>query len=130
PFPASPSIGVPLLEVGAVAPDNVIAPIHIDVPKPAAEIARERSDIARSVPPLLRFVPAAVDTSRNRLRAFEAAVLNAATSGSAETRAQAIMVAARGLGVNLSSADATYLSSPARAEAVLAAVPRLLDRWL
>ena len=130
-FPSSSSSSVPLLDVGAVAPDNVISPFAIDVPKRAAEVARERSDLARTAPPVLRFVPGAADTTRAMLQRFEQAILRADASGATEQdRAQAVLSSALFLGVRLSLVDAVYLASPARAEAVLASLSRLLDRWL
>ena len=50
-FPASPAVDFPLLEVGAVAPDNVIAPFAYTVRKGEAE------PLTRSVPALTAVGP-------------------------------------------------------------------------
>src|SRR5437762_2364569 len=58
-FPAAPAVDFPLLEVGSVAPDNVIAPFAYSVPKDPADLARERDEVARSVQPIMVYTPAA-----------------------------------------------------------------------
>src|SRR5215216_7604561 len=63
-FPASPVVDSPILEVGSVAPDNVIAPFGYTILKSPEELEKERNDIVRSVVPIFGVVPAAVDTSR------------------------------------------------------------------
>jgi sulfite reductase (NADPH) flavoprotein alpha-component len=73
-FPASPAVDFPLLEVGSVAPDNVIAPFAFDVRKTDAELARERDDMARSVVSVFSYSPAALDSAQRAVRAFADAV--------------------------------------------------------
>ena len=63
-FPAAPAVDFPVLEVGAVAPTNVIAPFQFRVPKSETDLAREREDAARTVVPQFEYVPAAVDSAR------------------------------------------------------------------
>ena len=59
-FPASPVVDSPILEVGSVAPDNVIAPFGYTVLKSPEELAKEQNDIIRSVEPIFSLVPAAL----------------------------------------------------------------------
>ena len=130
-FPASPAVDFPLLEVGSVAPDNVIAPFGYVVPKGDAELARERDDLARAVEPIYVYASGAADTARAQLVAFMGAVARAASIPSGEAdRAAAVQRAAAGRGVQLSAAEAAYLASPERRAALQAAVDRVFERWL
>jgi cyclic-di-AMP phosphodiesterase PgpH len=130
-FPAAPAVDFPLLEVGAVAPDNVIAPFCYTVYKSEEELAREREDRARSVEPILVLNPAAADSARARVAAFTQALSAAADSVTDEpARSAAIQQAAARSGVILSGPETTYLAVPARRRALLAAVARVFDRWL
>ena len=61
-FPASPVVDSPILEVGSVAPDNVIAPFGYSVLKSPEELAKEQNDIARSVEPIFTFDSAALES--------------------------------------------------------------------
>lgn len=131
-FPSSPSADVPLLDVGAVAPDNVISPFEFRVSKSSADLTRERDDVARSVAPVYRYTPAALDSARAQLTRFERSVLAAATvSGRTDReRADAVASAAAATGIRLTVEEAGYLASPARAEGVIVPIARLMDRWL
>ncbi len=129
-FPAAPAVDFPLLEVGAVAAENVIAPFQYQVPKPASELEQERADVARSVMPTLRYSRAAYDSAAERTAAFRAAVAAATPPGSETGRVQAIVARAAEAGIRLSSEEATYLAAPARAAAVVDAVERSYARWL
>src|SRR5690606_36730462 len=62
-FPAAPAVNFPVLEGGAVATENVIAPFAFDVPKSSSELEAERPELARMVTPTLRFSQAAYDSS-------------------------------------------------------------------
>jgi hypothetical protein len=57
-----PRSSCPLHEVGAVAPDNVIAPFAFRVPKTPAELASERDALTRTVPPAFAYSAAALDS--------------------------------------------------------------------
>jgi cyclic-di-AMP phosphodiesterase PgpH len=130
-FPASPAVDFPLLEVGSVAPDNVIAPFAYTVPKTAAELTRERDDLARAVEPIYGYVPGAADTARAQLAAFFAALTSAASVPPTEAeRSAAVQRAAAAQGVQLTPDEATYLAAPARRRAMLSAVDRVFERWL
>ena len=131
-FPASPAVDFPLLEIGSVAPDNVIAPFAYDVRKSDTELTRERDEMARSVVPLFAYSPAAFDSARAGLRAFSDTVSAAATrTGGSETeRAAAVVRAAASQRVHLTSPEAAYLLQPTRRAAVVDAIGRSFDRWL
>jgi len=127
-FPEAPATQIPIYEVGAVATDNVIAPFAFDVPKTEAELRMERDDVARATEPTFRHVPAALDTSRLLLGGFESD-LSSAASARPQNPAN-LERAARTYGVRLSPDEAAYLASPARRQRLLAAIHRVLDRWV
>jgi putative nucleotidyltransferase with HDIG domain len=129
-FPAAPAVDVAVLEVGAVAPDNVIAPVAFDVAKDPADIARERAEVVRSVEPIVVYAPAAVDSARQQLERVRRKLL-AVAGGLPTSAAVAGIAAATGSeGITLSPSEATYLDQPGHAEAVTDAVARAIDRWL
>jgi hypothetical protein len=128
-FPASPAVDSPILEVGSVAPDNVIAPFGYTVMKSPADLAKEQNDIVRSVEPIFSMTPAAVDSSRRVVDQF-AQAMRRVTSTADGPRTEAIQDAGRRLGVQLTSQEAQYLATPERADAVTDAVRRVYDRWL
>lgn len=130
-FPASPAVDSPILEVGSVAPDNVIAPFGYSVEKSPEELAKEQNDIVRSVQPIFSFVPAAVDSSRRLIDQFQQGLRRAsATPGGEAQRVAAVRAVGAQLGVQLTPVEAQYLAAPARGEAVTDAVRRAYDRWL
>ena len=117
-FPASPAVDFPLLEVGSVAPDNVIAPFAYDVRKTDAELTRERDDMARSVVPVFAYSAAALDSARTALRSFSDAVSEAARSTASDPeRAAAVVAAGAQQRVQLTPQEAAYLLVPARRSA-------------
>lgn len=124
-FPAAPAVNFPLLELGAVAPENVIAPFAFDVPKSPEELEREREELARTVTPVLRFSAAGRDSSLAQLRAYREAL----AADSAADDAQRIRRSAQ-LGIRLSAEEAAYLADPARRTALLNAVERSFDQSL
>jgi putative nucleotidyltransferase with HDIG domain len=128
-FPASPAVDSPILEVGSVAPDNVIAPFGYTVLKSNEELAKEQNDIARSVEPIFSFVPAALDSSRALIAQFDQGIQRVASEPDGQ-RAAAITQLGERLGVRLTAAESQYLSVPGRAEAAIGAVRRSYDRWL
>lgn len=130
-FPGTPAVSFAVLEVGAVAPENVIAPFAFRVPKSEAELEQERADAARAAVPLFQYVPAAVDTARAELAGFMQALSTAAASTQSEgDRAAAVQAAATQRAVRLSAEEAAYLAAPARRAAVARAVDGVYQRWL
>jgi putative nucleotidyltransferase with HDIG domain len=128
-FPASPAVDFPIYEVGSVASDNVIAPFAFRVPKTAQELQTERDAVVRGVEPVYKFVPAALDSAREALNGFQAAIVQAATANPM-TPAPAVQRAAMVWGMRLDPAEASYLASTARRTALFSTVGRVFDRWL
>jgi len=128
-FPASPAIDFPVYEVGSVASDNVIAPFAFRVLKTPAELEQERDAVVRGVEPVFDFVPAALDSARQTLTGFAAAINQAATSRS-PSPVTAIQKAALSWGIGLGPSQAAYLASAQRRSALFGAVTRVFDRWL
>ena len=130
-FPAAPAVNFPVLEVGAVAPDNVIAPFEFRVPKSEVELARERAEAARTAVPSFLYLPSAMDSTRADIRRFFARVRTAAgTARSDGDRAAAIQQAADAAGVRLTAQEAAYLVVEPRRRAMSGAVETVFDRWL
>ncbi|HEX6049719.1 MAG TPA: HDIG domain-containing protein, partial [Gemmatimonadaceae bacterium] len=127
-FPASPAVDSPILEIGSVAPDNVIAPFAYTVSKSAEELAREQDEIVESVEPIFTLVPAALDSSRALTDQFAEGLRR--ITGTEAQRADSIQALGSRLGVELTDEEARYLAAPGRAQAVIDAVRRVYDRWL
>lgn len=120
---------LPIYEVGSVASDNVIAPFAFRVLKTDAEVEAERDAVVRGVEPVYSYVPAALDSSQQALNAFAASISQAATSAPTGAAA-AIQRAAGAWGVTLTPAQAIYLASAPRREAMTKAIGRAFERWL
>jgi putative nucleotidyltransferase with HDIG domain len=128
-FPASPVVDSPILEVGSVAPDNVIAPFGYTVLKTPEELAKERNDIARSVEPIFSVVPDGLDSSRALVDQFDQGLRRILAGPEAQRAAGIVQLGAR-LGVQFTPQEAQYLAAPGRGESVVDAVGRVFDRWL
>src|SRR5687767_5857091 len=128
-FPASPAVDSPVLEVGSVAPENVIAPFAYTVLKPPDELRSEQDDIARTVEPIFVLVPAALDSSRRAVDEF-AEGLSALPAMPETERVAAVQQLGERLGVQLTPPEAQYLASPGRGTEATDAVRRAYDRWL
>ena len=128
-FPASPVVDSPILEVGSVAPDNVIAPFGYSVLKSPEELAKEQNDISRSVEPIFTFDSAALDSSRALVDQFAQELRQVASLPEAQ-RITSVQQLGAMLGVQLAPPEAQYLAMPGRGDAVADAVRRAYDRWL
>ena len=128
-FPASPAVDSPVLEVGSVAPENVIAPFSYTVPKSPQELEKEQNDLAGTVEPIFSLEPAALDSSRTLVDDF-AAALRQLPAGSDAARATAVQQLGERFGVQLTLPEAQYLATAERGAAVTSAVRRAYDRWL
>src|SRR5664279_3562071 len=62
-FPVGAAVDSPIFEVGSVATRDVIAPFAFAVPKPPADLARERDDAARTVSVILVYDATALDSA-------------------------------------------------------------------
>ena len=127
-FPEAPATEVPVYEVGAVAPDNVIAPFAFNVPKSPSDLRREQDDVSRAAETVFRFVPGALDTTYAMLDQFQR-TLDRAISERGATAATVDQVA-RPFGVVLQPAEAGYLLSAPRRVRMLTAVRRVFERWV
>jgi putative nucleotidyltransferase with HDIG domain len=90
-FPVAPAPDFPVLELGMVADEDVIAEVDFAIPKSDRELEEQRAEAAASATPVFDIVPAAVDTMTRRVRAFFARVDSIAeTAGDAQERANAL----------------------------------------
>src|SRR4051812_29290316 len=128
-FPASPAIDFPIYEVGSVASDNVIAPFAFRVLKSDGELNDERAAVVRGVEPVFDFVPTALDSAKQALAMFNAAVAQAAAA-SPPTVVAAVQRATASWGIALSATQAQYLANERQRNMVMAALNRVFDRWL
>ena len=128
-FPASPAIDFPVYEVGSVASDNVIAPFAFRVLKNQAELQTEQAAVVRGVEPVYVYVPAALDSAKQSLAAFGAAIRDAADADP-QFAASGVQRAAASWGVRLTTGQAQYLATPRRRDTMLDAIQRAYDRWL
>ncbi|HSQ33093.1 MAG TPA: HDIG domain-containing protein [Gemmatimonadaceae bacterium] len=128
-FPASPAIDFPIYEVGSVASDNVIAPFAFRVLKNQAELQTEQAAVVRGVEPVYVYVPAALDSAKQSLNAFGAAIRDAADADP-QFPASAVQRAAASWGVRLTTGQAQYLAAPRHRDTMLDAIQRAYDRWL
>ncbi len=80
-FPPTARMNVDRLEVGMVAPEDIIARIPFSVPKAPEELARDRQVAMESVPPTFNYVPSAADSMMVRLEALFDRIDEAADDG-------------------------------------------------
>ena len=71
-------------EVGDVLPEPVIAQVDFTIPKPTADLQRERAAAAEGVPPTFNYRPEAGDTMAIGLRRFFARLDSVASEGDSE----------------------------------------------
>lgn len=124
-FPSSATDVAPLLEPGAVADHDVIAPFTFPVNKSDQEIAREAEELASTVKPIYQFEPRALDSATATMRAFFVAVDAAADQGQ-----PAIVAAAKERGVTLTPQEASYLGKGGKRRNLERALGELFDRTL
>ena len=130
-FPASPAVDFPLLEVGSVAPANIIAPFAFTVRKSASALRKEREEVSLNVEPLFLYVPAALDSTRGQLDRFVKEIERVARASEREAQSSAAMQrAAEAAGVDLSSSEANYLLLAPKRRAMESALTRAFGRWL
>jgi len=101
------------VEAGAVATEDVIAEFEFTVPKPADQLARERSDAVRAVLPVYILDAAATDTALAQTRLFFAradSVLGTDPAGVDRSAARAFMLSN---GITVTGSQLDYLSDPA-----------------
>ena len=80
-FPASSVPDFPVVEVGMVPDEDVIAQVSFPLPKSETELRQEREEAAASVPPIFVIDTSAADTMLHSVNTFLAYVDSAATRG-------------------------------------------------
>ena len=125
-FPSSANNVAPLLQPGAVAEHEVIAPFTFPVNKSDQELAREAEELAGTVRPIYEFQQRALDSASIALHAFFAGIENAADQGGG----QAVMRVAKEQGIVLSPAEAAYLAKGGKRHSLEKALTDLFDRTL
>jgi len=125
-FPSSATNVAPLLEPGAVAEHDVIAPFTFPVNKSDEELAREAEELAGTVKPIYQFQDRALDSVRAAVRTFFSALETAADQGGVA----ALAVAAKAQGVSLTGPEAAYLAKSGKRHNLEKALGELFDRTL
>ena len=124
-FPTSAADVAPLLEPGARADKEIIAPFNFVVNKSEDELQRESEELAASAKPIYEFRQHAYDSSATTLAAFFSAVDAVADRGTT-----AIIQAAGDFGVTITPQEAAYLGKGGKRRAMQQALDRLFDRTL
>lgn len=124
-FPSSAADVAPLLEPGARASKEIVAPFNFVVNKSEDELQREAEELAASAKPIYEFRQRAYDTAATAMSAFFAAVEAAADEGP-----QALIRAAREFGVAITLQEAAYVARDNKREALQQSLTQLFDRTL
>ena len=124
-FPSGAADVAPLLEPGARADKEIVAPFNFVVNKSEDELQREAEELAASAKPIYEFRQHAYDSTATMMVAFFTAVEAAADQGP-----QAIIRAAGEFGVTLTPQEAAYLSKGGKRRALQQALQKLFDRTL
>src|SRR5213594_719799 len=125
-FPSSATNVAPLLEPGAVADRDVIAPLTFPVNKSDQELAREAEELAGTVKPIYQYQERALDSAKITMHAFFSSVETAADQGGAT----AILQVAKAHGFALGAPEAAYLAKGGKRHALERALSELFDRAL
>jgi putative nucleotidyltransferase with HDIG domain len=124
-FPSSAADVAPLLEPGARADKEIIAPFNFVVNKSEDELQREAEELAASAKPIYEFRQRAYDSTATTMAAYFAAVDAAAGDGP-----QAIIRASGEFNVPMTLQEAAYIAKGGKRRAVQQALERLFDRTL
>jgi len=124
-FPPGGADVAPLLEPGARADEDIVAPFNFVVNKSEDELQREAEELAASAKPIYEFRQRTYDSLSTALGAFFAAVDAAADQGP-----QAIVRAGSDFGVNLTTQEAAYLSKGGKRQKLQQALQKVFDRTL
>ena len=124
-FPPSAADVAPLLEPGARAGKEIIAPFNFVVNKSEDELQRETEELAASAKPIYEFRQHGYDSTATTMAAFFTAVDAVADQGP-----QAIIRAAEDFGVPITPPEAAYLGKTGKRRALEQALGRLFDRTL
>jgi putative nucleotidyltransferase with HDIG domain len=124
-FPSGGADIAPLLEPGARADKEIVAPFNFVVNKSEDELQREAEELAASAKPIYEFRQHAYDSVATTLAAFFSALEAASDRGP-----QAIIRAGAEYGIPLTLQDAGYLSKGGKRRALQQALQKLFDRTL
>jgi len=124
-FPSSATDLAPLLEPGAVAERDIIAPFDFVVNKSDAEIGREADELGSNVKPLYQFDARAADSASAQAATFFTAIDSASRKGAA-----GIVRAGQALGVALTPVEAAYLTKSGKRRALQRAIGELFAQTL
>src|SRR5262245_52566387 len=125
-FPSSAADVAPLLEPGARADKEIVAPFNFVVNKSEDELQREAEELAASAKPIYEFRQHAYDSSATTLAAFFSSLDAASDAGGP----QAIIHAAGEYTVPLTLQEAAYLGKGGKRRAMLQAMQKRFDRTL
>ncbi|HEY8469675.1 MAG TPA: HDIG domain-containing metalloprotein [Longimicrobiales bacterium] len=128
-FPVSPVQDFPVLEKGMVAEEDIIAQVGFPIFKSELELERERAEAAAGVPPILDYVPSAVDTVRERVETFLAS-LEAAVDSAAAGDADALAEFLNAHGFPVTEAYLDVLADPRQRGRLATAVRRAIEEDL
>jgi putative nucleotidyltransferase with HDIG domain len=132
-LPPAEGLRTPVYEIGSVADETVIAPFAFRVPRPEADVARERERAREAVQPLFAFDSTALDSVRTRIAQLSGALDSVQLSDDPAARAAALRVVQRqasSAGVTLTDEEAEWLAFPSRRAALITAVRRTFERTL
>lgn len=121
-FPVAGGVSVPMLEVGEVAQEAVLAPFDFAVRRSPEELRSEAEALAASVPSVYDFRPAALDSVL--------ADLDSLFTGLAEVVSGSAAGAAQVVGVRLTPEEIAYLAPAARRQAFQRSLRSLFVRSL
>ena len=124
-FPSSAADVAPLLEPGARADKEIVAPFNFVVNKSEDELQRESEELAASAKPIYEFRQHAYDSAATTMVAFFSAVDAVSDQGP-----QAIIRAAADFGVPISLQEAAYLAKGGKRRALQQSLDKLFDRTL
>lgn len=124
-FPSSAADVAPLLEPGARADKEIVAPFNFVVNKSEDELQREAEELAASAKPIYEFRQRAFDSAATAMGAYFDAIDAAADQGP-----QAIIRAGREFGVAVTLQEAAYLSKRGKRHGLQQALTDLFDRTL
>ncbi len=111
-------------QVGEVARERITAPFDFRILKDAAQLARERDQVARAVPPVLRREARVWTDVQGRYAAFVEAATSALDRGDAGAERLALL---RQLGLPLTTDAYAALAAPGHASRILEEAGRFLD---
>jgi cyclic-di-AMP phosphodiesterase PgpH len=124
-FPSSSADIAPLLEPGARADKEIVAPFNFVVNKSEDELQREAEELAATAKPIYEFRQRSFDSSATAMNAFFDAIDAAADQGP-----QALIRAGRDFGVTVTLQEAAYLGKGGKRRALQQALTELFDRTL